>query len=77
MYVGCLQASCKAKVTSRAKEVAERDARIQQLEMTLQRDASQAQKRSDSDAQAIASRDDAIAELEVWHLWPASPPVLW
>ena len=73
---GCLQASCKSKVTSRAKEISERDARIQQLEITLQRDVNQAQKRSDSDAQAIASRDDAIAELEVWHFWPVPQPVL-
>lgn len=61
----CLQASCKSKVTSKAKEVADRDARIQQLETALQRDGSQAQKRADIDAQAIASRDDTIAELEV------------
>ena len=60
-----VQANGRSRVSAEAKENASRDARIQQLEAALQQEASQQQKRADADAEAIATREDAIAELEV------------
>ena len=52
-------------MTGEAKEMASKDAKIQQLEAMLQQEAGQAQKRSDADAETIAAHEDTIAELEV------------